>query len=360
MTELDHTTNNQLELLPPQRPTQPHAVAVLTQHAQAMQTAYQLAERLVNTDLVPARYRRKPEDATAAILYGAEIGLNPIQALQNVFAVNGAPAIYARTMGALLKSRGYRFRTTESCNEAVEIRGWMPGRDPDLTAPDETSRWTIDDARKAGYTSNKKYETEPRAMLYAKALAEVCRHLAPDVLLGIAYTVDELQTQHVASTRPPTRSAPITVDEILNVTHAPDDDLLDDPLDVAGSREAAPPTASQQDAPQPSAENRDPATQDFSEPIHEPPEPPTKPRRSQMFALLNELGIKERQDYLAICSHITGRPIETSDDLHQNEVNTIVKTIKSWGVDATDQVNDILNRAALAEAGQLEVDGEGL
>ncbi|MEV5394508.1 hypothetical protein AB0K56_29695, partial [Nocardia farcinica] len=49
--------------------------------------------------------------------------------------------------------------------------------------------------RRAGYTTNKKYETDPQAMLYAKACAEVCRKLAPDVLLGISHTREDLELE---------------------------------------------------------------------------------------------------------------------------------------------------------------------
>ncbi|NKS14651.1 hypothetical protein GS580_27720 [Rhodococcus hoagii] len=44
-----------------------------------------------------------------------------------------------------------------------------------------------------GYTSNKKYDTDPQAMLYAKAATEVARKIAPDVLLGIAHSREELE-----------------------------------------------------------------------------------------------------------------------------------------------------------------------
>jgi hypothetical protein len=388
MTELDHITgNHELDLLPPQRAPQPHAVAVLTQHAAAMHTAYQLAEKLVQTDLVPARYRRKPDDATAAILYGAELGLNPIQSLQNVFAVNGAPAIYARTMAALLKSRGYRFRTPEKTSDVVEVHGWMPGRDPDTTTPDETSRWTIDDARRAGYTSNKKYETEPRAMLYAKALAEVCRHLAPDVLLGIAYSVDELQTE--INRRPASQSLPITVDEIIGATNP---DTLPDDTDKNPAEQGTPKRKPRKKPHQPrsityptqtdyEAATQTPlAPQDFSEPIHQPSDEEfptlttkpsaeaanravevsdTKPRRAHMFGLLNKIGIKERDDYIAMCSYIIERPIQSSDELTQHEADKISSTIEGWLEDgtgaATSHAGYILDRLALEEAGQIDL-----
>lgn len=162
---------------------------LLVKQAKAMEAAHQLATALCNTQMVPATFRGKPDDGAAAILYGAELGLKPQQALQQVFVVHGQPAIYARTMAGLLKSKGFRFQTVESTDDSVTVHGTSP------RGEEETSTWGIDRAKKAGYTSNKKYQSDPQAMLYAKALSEVCRKLAPDVLLGITYTAEDLELE---------------------------------------------------------------------------------------------------------------------------------------------------------------------
>ena len=163
----------------------------LMRQAEAMSAAHKLATVLCNTQMVPQTFRGKPDDGAAAILYGAELGLKPQQALQQVFVVHGQPAIYARTMVGLLKGKGYKFETVESTDESVTVRGTAP------SGEQETSTWTIDRAKKAGYTSNKKYQTDPQAMLYAKAASEVSRRLAPDVLLGIKYAAEDLELEPV-------------------------------------------------------------------------------------------------------------------------------------------------------------------
>lgn len=162
---------------------------LLVKQAQAMDAAYKIGSALANTQMVPQTFRGKPDDATAAILYGAELGLKPTQALQQVFVVHGQPAIYARTMVGLLKAKGYVFETVESTDESVTVRGTSPRGEV------EQSTWTIARAKKAGYVSNKKYQTDPQAMLYAKAASEVSRKLAPDVLLGIRYTAEDLELE---------------------------------------------------------------------------------------------------------------------------------------------------------------------
>lgn len=164
-------------------------LALLQKQAEALGAAHKIATVLCSTGMVPQAYRGKPDDGAAAILYGAEVGLKPQQALQQVFVVHGQPSIYARTMVGLLKARGYRFETVESTDESVTVRATSPRGEV------EEATWDIARATKAGYTSNKKYTTDPQAMLYAKAASEVSRKIAPDVLLGIRYSAEDLELE---------------------------------------------------------------------------------------------------------------------------------------------------------------------
>lgn len=175
--------------LMPTPTTSEDGLELLQRQADAMSAAHKLATVLCNTAMVPTSFRGKPDDGAAAILYGAELGLQPQQALQQVFVVHGQPAIYARTMVALLKAKGYLFETVESTDQSVTVTGTAP------SGEQETATWTIARAEKAGYTRNTKYKTDPQAMLYAKAASEVCRRLAPDVLLGIRYTAEDLELE---------------------------------------------------------------------------------------------------------------------------------------------------------------------
>ncbi|WP_066584046.1 hypothetical protein [Corynebacterium provencense] len=164
-------------------------LALLQKQAEALGAAHKIATVLCSTGMVPQAYRGKPDDGAAAILYGAEVGLKPQQALQQVFVVHGQPSIYARTMVGLLKARGYRFETVDTSDESVTVRATSPRGEV------EEATWDIARATKAGYTSNKKYTTDPQGMLYAKAASEVSRKIAPDVLLGIRYSAEDLELE---------------------------------------------------------------------------------------------------------------------------------------------------------------------
>lgn len=191
MTEMEKYTEQALAGMDtPQMPSvQAGALDNLQQQVAAMDAASRLAGALCATEMVPKQYRGKPDDGAAAILYGAELGMNPIQSLQNVMVINGKPGVEARTMVALLKTKGYRVETVEQSDTKVTVRGVAPD------GHEETSTWTIDRAAQAGYTSNALYKKIPQQMLFAKAATEVCRKIAPDVLLGIAYSTEELRLE---------------------------------------------------------------------------------------------------------------------------------------------------------------------
>lgn len=175
-------------------PSPPEVVQVdptggrLVSWAHAMHAAKQLADALAQTTFVPQHFRGKPDDAAAAIMYGDEIGFTPGQSLQNVYVVSGKPSLYARAMVALVLSKGHEIWTEASSPQRVIVCGKRRG-----SQKVERVEWTRAKAEQAGYTSNKKYDSDPEAMLYARASADVARRLAPDALAGIAYTVEELE-----------------------------------------------------------------------------------------------------------------------------------------------------------------------
>ncbi|MCR8897269.1 hypothetical protein NWF34_09945 [Gordonia sp. GONU] len=210
-TDLAHTDDAGLDVLPATPVTRSAASVRLAQQVEDMKLAAQFARGMCYTTAVPDIYRvgakvnkdRSDDEvignAAAAIIYGNALGIDAPQALQNIFSVGGRPAIYARTAAALLTGRGYKIAIKSQSDEAVTVVGAAPdGRTAEST-------WTIERAEKAGYVptidektgdyrknqwgklvGNEKYLTDPQAMLKAKALMEVCRDLAPDVLMGFS------------------------------------------------------------------------------------------------------------------------------------------------------------------------------
>lgn len=264
--------------------------------AEAASAANSLARALSATAFVPAAMKN-PGDATAAILMGDELGLSPLAALRSIYVVHGTPALYARSMVALAQSHGHEIWTEESSDAKVVVCGRRRGSDKV-----ERAEWTIQRAQKAGYTNNKKYASNPQEMLYSKAAGEVARKIAADTLAGIPYSVEDIElgeTPTVTVTRE--SAAKRTVSRKAKVE----------------------PTPEPADEPEPQPADAEPVD------LADAPEALTDRTRAEMFALLHEKGIEDRERQVAGISAIIGRPIESRSELTEDEARAVILDLRA-------------------------------
>ena len=66
--------------------------------------AMQFSEMLAKSSMVPRAYQGKAEDVLVAMQWGREIGLAPLQALQNIAVINGKPSVYGDAAMALVQA----------------------------------------------------------------------------------------------------------------------------------------------------------------------------------------------------------------------------------------------------------------
>lgn len=255
--------------------------------AQAARAANALATSLVQTSFAPKEFRGKPEEATAAILLGDELGLSPISALRSVYVIHGTPSIYAKTAVALVQAHGHEVWTESQTDREVVMGGRRKGSERA-----ESARWTIDRARQAGYTSNAKYQSSPQEMLWAKAASEICKKIASDVLAGVPYTVEDLELE--PENQPTNRVSRGT----SRVQRAPK------PV-----------------APEPEFDEPDQSPQEPVKATAERGDDPITPKQLTALnaALSSDLGLTDRQDKLAFLSGELGREIESSKDVTKHE-----------------------------------------
>lgn len=277
MTELEiHRPNNGLE----QYTT--GAVASLTDWADELVAAGQIATKLCTTPFVPDHFRGKPADAAAAILTGHELGLSPMASLRSIFLIKGNPGMYAKSMVAVVQAQGHSVWVVEQSDEKVVVRGQRKG------SP-HVYETTWDRARvvKAKLTSNSKYQENPQQMMVARGQSEICRQMASDALHGIPYSVEELED---FPDRPALNAAPkVTAAEILGTPE---------------------PTAEQ-------AEDTLPAHPMI-----------TDAQRGKLQALRKTVGFGERAKDLAAIGHLVGREISTSNDLTKTEATFVIDKLE--------------------------------
>jgi hypothetical protein len=64
----------------------------------------QFAQMAAKSQLVPKEYRNQPEDIMLAVQLGSEVGLRPMQSLQNIAVINGRPAVWGDALPGLCKA----------------------------------------------------------------------------------------------------------------------------------------------------------------------------------------------------------------------------------------------------------------
>lgn len=256
--------------------------------AEQARSAAVYAEAVCSTSMVPAAYRGKAAEATAAILAGAELGFSPMASLRAFDNIQGVPAPKAMTLRAVVQAAGHEVRIVESTPERAVVDGRRRGE-----TDWQTSVWTIERARAMPqYEKNPNYKSNPAAMLTARATAEVCRWIASDAIMGMPYAAEEVEDFRVIEPAPATRR--LTVAEL----------------------DAGPVN-----------------TDDGGEPLLDD-------QRKRMFALWGELGYADdanRQTRLDLTAKFIGRPIGSSSELTRAEAGTVIARLQARIAEVQEQ-----------------------
>ncbi|NUR08980.1 MAG: hypothetical protein HOQ45_18485 [Nocardioidaceae bacterium] len=170
-------------------------IAGLVAWAEEARAAHSIAQSLARTSFVPAAFKGKPEEITAAILTGNEMGLSPMASLRAFDLIQGTPAMRANAIRGVVLSRGHAVWVDE---DPTPTQAVVYGRRKD---DDKVQRsvWTIERAREMGLTGKDNWRKQPQAMLLARATSEVCRMIASDVLYGVPYSAEELADEAEAA-----------------------------------------------------------------------------------------------------------------------------------------------------------------
>lgn len=144
-----------------------------------------LAGKIAQTEFVPESMRGKPAVVAAAILYGRELGLEPMTSLRSVNIIKGRPALSAESMRAMVLAAGHDIRVQEMTASRCVMVGRRKGQEDTTTVI-----FTMDDAKRMGLGGGQQYAKMPRQMLAARATSELCRLIFADVIGGLISDVE--------------------------------------------------------------------------------------------------------------------------------------------------------------------------
>lgn len=157
-----------------------------------MAEAMKFAEMLASSNMVPAAYKGKPADILVATIWGSEVGLGPLQALNGISVINGKPALWGDAALALV--RGHP--ACAGIREGVEGDGEAMVGFCEVTRRGEAPQrrtFSVAEARKAGlWGKSGPWVQYPQRMLQMRARGFAIRDVFPDALRGVI-TAEEAQ-----------------------------------------------------------------------------------------------------------------------------------------------------------------------
>jgi len=169
--------------------------------------AYRFATMVAKSDFAPKDFKGKPESCLLAIQHGSEIGLSPMQSLQNIACINGRPAIWGDAALAVAMASPVCESVTETIDgDGDNMVATCTAKRRGYEKP-TVVRFSVADAKKAGLWGKTGPWTQyPRRMLQLRARGFALRDAFPDVLKGLV-TAEEAQDYPTT----PAKAEPVVV-----------------------------------------------------------------------------------------------------------------------------------------------------
>ena len=150
---------------------------------------------IAKTPAVPARYEGRVEDMFAAVIYGRELGIGPMLAINELYLVDGKVSMSGKLMSDLVHRCGHQLRISFT-NSGSKVEAW---RRDTVTGKLElvgTFTFTEADAKKAGLSGKSTYQSYPTMMRTWRAITFACRTVFADCLGGVGYVPEELGVKY--------------------------------------------------------------------------------------------------------------------------------------------------------------------
>lgn len=148
---------------------------------QSLDQALVFADYLSKSDIVPKDFQGKPGNVLVAIQWGMELGLQPLQAMQNIAVINGRPSLWGDAVIGLVKASPLcEYVVEEVTDTMATCRVKRKGE------PEQVRTFSMEDARKASLSGKAgPWSQYPKRMMQMRARAWALRDVFPDVLRGM-------------------------------------------------------------------------------------------------------------------------------------------------------------------------------
>lgn len=158
------------------------------------EVAKRIAHTLAHSTLVPDAYLGRPNDCFVAINMGAELGMEPFQAIQSIAVIDGKPCLYGDGLIGVVRASPKCKWIQESVSEDGLSATCITQRDGDPEPISAT--YTMDNAIQAGINNKPNWKKHPQRMLQMRARAYCLRDAYPDLLKGLGVAEERMDHEN--------------------------------------------------------------------------------------------------------------------------------------------------------------------
>ncbi|TXG96508.1 MAG: hypothetical protein E6R08_09240 [Nevskiaceae bacterium] len=155
---------------------------------QNIEEALKFADYLSKSTIVPKDFANNPGNILVAIQWGMELGLQPMQAMQNIAVINGRPALWGDAVIALVRSSPlceYIYESDDGETATCRVKR--------RNEEEQVRTFSMAEAKAAGLAGKQgPWSQYPKRMRQMRARAFAMRDVFPDVLRGMP-VAEELQ-----------------------------------------------------------------------------------------------------------------------------------------------------------------------
>ena len=151
-----------------------------------MTEAMEFSKFLATSTHIPKDFQGNPNNILVAIQWGYEIGLAPMQALQNIAVINGRPSLWGDSMIAVCKAHPDWRGISETYIEEEDKAVCLVKRNVHGEIEETRSEFSYKDAQRANLTNKPgPWKNYPKRMLQLRARGFALRDAFPDAIKGL-------------------------------------------------------------------------------------------------------------------------------------------------------------------------------
>ncbi|MGK5020698.1 recombinase RecT [Janthinobacterium sp. LB2P10] len=193
---------------------------------QDLAQAIQFADMMSKSSIIPKDFIGNPGNILVAVQWGMELGLQPMQAMQNIAVINGRPSLWGDAVIGLVRSSPLcEYVLEETIDDKAVCRVKRRGEDEQIRI------FTIDDAKKAGLHGKSGPWTQyPKRMMQMRARSWALRDVFPDVLRGMPIAEEMMDVEARDINPAPMRPVRQSAAQIAQKAMAPASVMSDDEM----------------------------------------------------------------------------------------------------------------------------------